>query len=207
MVPIKLRNQVASLVAEGELVRVSREHDLGDVDAEHLPFLGLAHAVEQDVVDGALSTTHDGLSAVFVEENGLVLHVNLLFQLQVALPKDENLPFKGNVDISGGADSTENFDCLTFAIDSGDQTQVVGVEEVDLVGVLPDELILIALQFVTPGKDQLRPDVLDEGRLEIIQLHCAVRAVVNTQGVVRSQLHLLKFQIDCFVDAVDKFVH
>lgn len=153
MITVKLRDQVSSLVAKGKLIGVSGEHDLSDVHAEHLPLLRLTHTVEEDVVDGTFLAADNSFSAVFVEEHGLILHVNLLLQLQVALAKDQDFPLEGHVDISGRANSTEDFDSLTLTIDRGNETEIVRVEEVDLVGVLPDELVLVALQFVAPGED------------------------------------------------------
>ena len=101
MVPVKLTDQVPCLVTEGELFGVTGEHDLGDVDAEKLALLGLAQTVEQDVVYGAFSAADDRLTTIFVQELRLVLHIDLLFQLQIVLAKDQDLAFKRNVDISG----------------------------------------------------------------------------------------------------------
>lgn len=60
-----------------------------------------------------------------------------------------------------------------------------------MVGVLPNQLVLVALQFVAPGEDELRAHVLNVGRLEIIQLHGAVGAVIDAERIVRRKLDLL----------------
>ena len=70
---------------------------------------------------------------------------------------------------------------------------------------MPHKLVLMAFELVSPGKNQLRSDVLDESWLEVIQLERAVGTVVKSQGVVCSELYLFKFQTDSLVDAIDKF--
>ena len=192
MIAIKLRDQVSSLVTQSELLGVSREHDLGDVDAKQLTLLGLAQTVEQDVVDGAFLAANDRFSTVLVQVHRLVLHVDLLLQLQVTLAEDEDFSFKSDIDVRAGPHGREDFDSLTLAIDRCNQTEIIAAEEVDLVRVLPNQLVLIALQLVSPRQDQLRPNILDVSRLEVIKLHGTVGAVVDAQRVMRGQLHLLK---------------
>ena len=121
MVAIELRDQVTSLVAEGKLLAVAREHDLRDVHAEELALLGLAERVEQDIVDSAFSAAHDSLSAILVEEHGLILHVDLLLQLQVLLAKDQDLALQGHIDVRRGAHRTENLHSLTLTVDCCNQ--------------------------------------------------------------------------------------
>ena len=99
MVTIKLRDKISRLVAEGELLAVSREHDLGDVNAEKLPLLGLAQTIEQDVIDGTFLAADDSFTTILVKVHRLILHVDLLFQLQVALTEDEDFPFKSDIDV------------------------------------------------------------------------------------------------------------
>jgi len=99
MISIKLRNQIPRLVAKSEFLGVTREHNLGDIYAKKLSFLSLAQTVEKDIVDSALLTADNSLFAIFVQVHRLILHVDLLFQLQVALTKDQDLSFKGHVDI------------------------------------------------------------------------------------------------------------
>ena len=65
--------------------------------------------------------------------HGLVLHIDLLFQLKVALAKDEDLPLEGDVDVRGGADCREDLNSLTLAVDRCNQAEIVRAEEVDLV--------------------------------------------------------------------------
>lgn len=101
MVPIELTDQVACLVTQGELFRVTREHDLGDVNTEKLALLSLAKTVEEDVIDGAFSTADDGLSTILVQVLRLVLHINLLLQLQIILAEDQDLAFKSHINICG----------------------------------------------------------------------------------------------------------
>ena len=127
--------------------------------------------------------------------------------MQVALSKDQNLPLESNIDVRAGAHRREDLNCLALAVDRGDQAQVVRREEVDLVGVLPNELVLVTLELVAPGEDKLRANVLDEGRLEIIQLGRAVGAVVDPQSVVGRQLHLFQFQIDRLIYPFYKLGH
>ena len=124
-------------------------------------------------------TADNSLFAIFVQVHRLILHVDLLLQLQVALTKDQDFSFKGHVDIGWGANRTEDLDCLAFAVNRGDQTKVVWRKEVYLIGVLPNELILVALQFVAPGQDKFWANILDEGWLEVVKLHRAVGAVVD----------------------------
>ena len=66
VIPVKLTDQVARLVTQGELLAVTREHNLGDVNAEELPFLGLAQTVEQDVVDSTFSTADDSFASILI---------------------------------------------------------------------------------------------------------------------------------------------
>ena len=206
MVAIELRDQVTGLVAKGKLLAVAREHNLRDIHAEELALLGLAKRIEQDIIDCAFSAAHDSLSAVLVKEHGLILHVDLLLQLQILLSKDQDLALQGHIDVCRGAHGAENFHSLALAVDRCNQAEVIRREEVDLIRILPNELVLVALQLVAPGEDQLTADVLDVSRLEVIQLHRAVRAVVDSQRVVRRQLHLLKLQVYGLVDAIDEFV-
>ena len=103
VVTIKLRNQITCLIAQGEFLRVAREHDLRDVDTEELSLLRLAQTVKQNVVDCSFLATDDGFAAILVQEHRLVLHVDLLLQLQVALAEDENLAFECHIDVTRGA--------------------------------------------------------------------------------------------------------
>ena len=151
MIAIKLRDQVSSLVTQSELLGVSREHDLGDVDTKQLTLLGLAQTVKQDVVDGAFLAANDRFSPILIEIHWLVLHVDLLLQLKVTLAKDENFPLKSDVYVRAGTHSGENFDSLALTIDRCNQTEIIAAKEVDLVRVFPDKLILVALQLVSPG--------------------------------------------------------
>ncbi len=100
MIPVKLADQVACLVTKSELFRIAREHDLRDVNAEELPLLGLAQTVEQDVVDGTFGATNDGFAPIFVKEARLVLHINLLLELEVTFTEDEDLALQSHIDIS-----------------------------------------------------------------------------------------------------------
>jgi len=151
MISIELRDKVSCLVTEGKLFRITREHDLGNVDTEDLAFLSLGQTVEQNVVDCALSASNDSLTSIFIQVHGLIFHVDLLLELQVCLAKDEDFPFECDIDVCGGAYSREDFHSLTLAIDSGNQAQVIRGEEVDLVRVFPNELVLISLKLVTPS--------------------------------------------------------
>ncbi len=99
MVSIELRNQVSCLVTKGELLRVTGEHDLSDVNTENLPLLCLRQTIEKDVVDCSLSAAYNSFLAVFIQKHGLILHVDLLFELQVLLAKDEDFPFKSDIDV------------------------------------------------------------------------------------------------------------
>lgn len=65
----------------------------------------------------------------------------------------------------------------------------------------------MALQFVAPGKDKLRPNILDERRLEIVQLLRVIRAVIKPQRVPCSQRYLLQLEIDSLVDSFDELCH
>ena len=168
MVAIELRDQVTSLVAEGKLLAVAREHNLRDVHAKELAFLGLTKRVEQDIVDSAFCAAYDSLTAVLIEVHGLILHVDLLLQLQVLLAKDQDLALQGHIDVRRGAYRAENLYSLALTVDRCDQAEVVRREEVDLIRVFPNELVLIALQLVTPSQDQLAADVFDVRRLEVI---------------------------------------
>ena len=133
VIPVKLTDQVARLVTQGELLAVTREHNLGDVNAEELPFLSLAQTVKEDVVDSTLSTADDSFASILIEEAWLVLHIDLFLQLEVVLAEDENLSLKGHVDICATADSREDLNCLTLAVDRSNQTQIIRREEVDLI--------------------------------------------------------------------------
>ena len=155
MIAIKLRDQVASLVTQCELLGVSGEHDLGDIDAKELTLLRLAQTVEQDIVDCALLAANDRFAAILVQMHRLVLHVDLLLELQIALAEDEDFPLKRNVDVRAGAYGGEHFHGLTLTVDSCNQAEIVAAEEVNLVRVLPDQLVLVALQLVSPRQDQL----------------------------------------------------
>ena len=62
------------------------------------------------------------------------------------------------------------------------------------------------MQLVAPGQDQLRTYVLNVGRLEVIQFHRAVRTIVDTQRVMRCQLHLFKLQVYRFIDPINKLI-
>ena len=62
----------------------------------------------------------------------------------------------------------------------------------------------MTLQLVSPRKDQLRADILDECWLEVIQFECAVGTVIDPECISRCQLHLLKLQADGLVDAFDE---
>ena len=133
-----------------------------------MTLLRLAQTIEQDIVDGAFLAANDRFTAILVQVHRLVLHVDLLLELQVALAEDENFTLECHVDVRAGAHGGEHFDGLALAVDSGDQAEIVAAEEVYLVRVLPDQLVLVALQLVPPRQDQLRADVLDVGRLEVI---------------------------------------
>ena len=100
MVAVELRNQVTVLVDKCELFRVSREHDLVNVDLKELFLLGLALRVKQNVVDRALQAAHDGLGSIFVHELWLVVHDNLFLKFQVSLAENQNLALSGNVHVS-----------------------------------------------------------------------------------------------------------
>ena len=101
MIAIKLGDQIARRVTEGKLFAVTREHDLGYVNAEKLALLSLAKTVEEDVIDGAFSAADDGLSTILVQVLRLVLHINLLLQLQIILAEDKDLAFKSHINICG----------------------------------------------------------------------------------------------------------
>ena len=81
MIAIKLRDQVSSLVTQRELLRVSGEHDLSDIDAKQLTLLRLAQTVEQDIVDGTFLAANDRFAAILVQVHRLVFHVDLLLEL------------------------------------------------------------------------------------------------------------------------------
>ncbi len=99
MISIELRNQVSCLVTEGKFLRVTGEHDFGDVNAKDLPLLCLRQTIEKDVIDCSFSATYDSFFAIFIQKHGLVLHVDLLFELQVLLAKDEDFPLESDVDV------------------------------------------------------------------------------------------------------------
>ena len=103
VIPVKLTDQVARLVTQGELLAVTREHNLGDVNAKELPFLSLAQTVKEDVVDSTLSTADDSFASILIEEAWLVLHIDLFLQLEVVLAEDENLSLESHVDICATA--------------------------------------------------------------------------------------------------------
>ena len=145
VITVELWDQLTSLVGEGELFRVPGEHDLGNVDAEELTLLGLAQAVEKDIVDSSFLATNDRFPAIFIQEHRLVLHVDLFLQLQVVLAEDEDLAFECHIDVRWWTDCREDLDSLALAVDCGNQTQIIWREEVDLVRVFPDKLVLVAL--------------------------------------------------------------
>ena len=120
-----------------------------------MTLLRLAQTIEQDIVDGAFLAANDRLTAILVQVHRLVLHVDLLLELQVALAEDENFALECNVDVRARAHGGEHFDGLTLAVDSRNQAEVVAAEEVNLVRILPNQLVLVALQLVPPRQDQL----------------------------------------------------
>ena len=99
VITVELRDQLTSLVSKSELFGVSREHDLGNIDAEELALLCLAQTVEEDIVDSAFLTTNDRFSTVLIQEHRLILHIDLFLQLQVVLAKDQNLAFECHIDV------------------------------------------------------------------------------------------------------------
>ena len=66
VITVELWDQLTSLVGECKLFRVPGEHDLGNIDAEELTLLGLAQAVEKDIVDSSFLATNDRFSAIFI---------------------------------------------------------------------------------------------------------------------------------------------
>ncbi len=80
VVAIELTNQVSLSVNKGKLLRVSGEKHFADVKLKLLLLLGLLKCVEQDIVNCSLAAPNNCLFTVFVKENGLVLHYNLLLQ-------------------------------------------------------------------------------------------------------------------------------
>ena len=99
MVAIELRDQVTSLIAQGKLLRIAREHDLCDIDTEQLALLSLAKTIKQDVVNSAFRTTDNGLATIFIQVRRLVFHIDLLLQLQVVFAEDKNLSLERNIDV------------------------------------------------------------------------------------------------------------
>jgi len=81
VIAIKLRDQVTVLIDKRELLGITREHHLVDVDFEQLLFLGLTLGVEEDVVYRALVAADDGFGAVFIHERRLVVHHDLFLEL------------------------------------------------------------------------------------------------------------------------------
>lgn len=134
-----------------------------------------------------------------------MLHDNLLLKFQISLAENQNLALTRHIDIILGADRGEDLNRLTLARDTCDKPEILRREEVDRIRVLPHKLILISLEFVSPRHDELTTYVFNVGRLKVIQLFGAVWAVINSKLIVSSQLNLLKFQIDRFVDALNKF--
>ena len=63
------------------------------------------------------------------------------------------------------------------------------------------------MQLVAPGKDKLRTYVLDVGGLEVVKFHRTVRAIVYSKSIVRSQLDLLKLQVDRLVDPIYELIY
>lgn len=125
MVSVELGNQVTVLIDECKLLGVTREHHLVNVNLEKLLLLRLALRFEEDVVDRSFLAAYDGFDPVLVHVLRLVIHHDLLLQLQVSLAEYQNLSFARNIDIGVRANSRENFDSFILAVDSGDESQVV----------------------------------------------------------------------------------
>ena len=152
-----------------------------DVDFEKLLLLSLALRVKQNVVDCTFETTNDSLGAIFVHVGWLVVHDNLLFELQVGLAENQNFTLTSNVNFGSGANSRENFNSLILAVNCSNQPEVIRGEEVNLTGVLPNQLVLMALKFVSPCKNQFRTNVFDVSWLKVIKFLRVVRTIVNPQ--------------------------
>lgn len=180
MVPVKLRDQISWLVTKGELFGISWKHDLRDVNTKKLFLLRFGIRVEKHIVDGAFCTTDDRLLAILIKISRLMFHINLLFQFEIAFAKNEDFPLQSHIDVLVWTHGRENLHRFTFAWYCGDQAQIVWAEEVHLMGVFPDELICVTLQLVTPGKNELRADILNVGWLKIVEFYGAVRTVVNS---------------------------
>lgn len=168
VVAIELTNQISLGVNKCKFLGVSGEKHFADVKFKLLLLLGLLKCVEQNVVHCPLSAPNNCLFTVFVKEHGLVLHYNLLLQFQICFPENQNFAFTSNVNIVLTAYRAEHLNRLALAAYACHQPKRLCVEKVDVLRVLPDKLILVALQLVAPRQNQFGPHVLNVGWLEIV---------------------------------------
>lgn len=111
MITVKLGDQITLLVNESEFLCISREHNFRDVHFETLSFVtNIIKSIEKNVANSSFSATNDGFFTILIHIEGLVIHHNLLFELQISFAEDQNLAFASHKDVLGRTDSREDFD-------------------------------------------------------------------------------------------------
>lgn len=180
MISVELGNQISLFIDKSKLLGVSGEHNLLDVDLEKLFLLGFTLRVKQDIVDCSLKTAYDGFGAIFIHVRWLIVHDDLLLKFQISFAKDQNLAFTSNIHFSRRTNSWENFNSLVLAVNCCDQSQVVRREEVNLTRVLPNELILMALKFVTPRQNEFWANIFNVSGLKVVKFLRVVRTVIDS---------------------------